>query len=224
MLGSILGAVAGPLIGGLLGGKESKQTQSSQQTLDPRMESAVYGANGVIPSAQALYQANPSGLNGQMISGMDNQWAQLTNSAQGYNQMQNMGMGLMGGGMAANPFTSGYQGGGDFQGSVNGRGGSIAPQAMSYQPAQLNQPGPFAVQFAVDQVARMKAAEEARIAAAKKAEEDRLNSLLSRMMGFSNDSGGGYDFGGGYGGDQSSGDGGGNPGGSGTDSNGSGYA
>ena len=223
----IVGAVAGPLIGGLLGGNESSQTQSTQQTLDPRMESAVYGPGGVVPQAQAWYKANEGGLNSQMLTGLDNSWAQLGNSAQGFNQMQNLGMGLMGGGVSSNPFAAGYQGGGNFQGSVNGQGGSIATKPMSYQPTQMNQPGPFAQQFAVDQVARIKAAEEARAAAAKAAEEARLSNLMRQMFGGDSGGGGNYDFGGGNGyggGDQSSGDGGGNPGGSGTDSSGSGYA
>lgn len=221
-------AVGSAVVGGLLGSDGSSQSQSTQQTLDPRMEGAVYGAGGVVPQAQAWYKANESGLNSQMLTGLDNSWAQLGNSKQGFDQMQNLGMGLLGGGAAANPFASGYQGGGNFQGSTNGQGGSIASKPMSYQPTQMNQPGPFSQQFAVDQVARIKAAEDARIAAAKAEEERRLANMMRQAYGYGgNDSGGNYDFGGGNGyggGDQTSGDGGGNPGGSGTDSSGSGYA
>ena len=194
----ILGEVAGPLIGGLLGGNGSSQSQSTQQTLDPRMAEAVYGTGGVVPSAQAWYKANQGGLNSQMVTGMDNTWAQLGNSAQGFNQMQNLGMGLMGGGAAGNPFASGYQGGTNFQGSVNGQGSSIASKPMSYQPTQMNQPGQFSQQFAVDQVARIKAAEEARLAAEKAAEEARLSNRMRSMFG-GNDSGGNYTADGGYG-------------------------
>lgn len=191
--------IASSVLGGLLGSEGSSSTQSTQQTLDPRMADAVYGAGGVIPQAQAWYKANQGGLNNQMLTGMDNSWAQLGNSKQGFDQMQNLGMGLLGGGAAGNPFASGYQGGGNFQGSVNGQGSSIAPKAMSYQPTQMNQPGPFAQQFAVDQVARLKAAEEARLAAEKAAEEARLSNLMRSMLGGGNDSGGNYTADGGYG-------------------------
>jgi hypothetical protein len=123
------------LLGGLLGSEEktvgktnptSSTTVSGgsshrQDKLDPRMEKAIYGAGGIMPSAAEWYKNNKSGLNSQMVTGMNNQWNQLGASGQGFNQMQNLGMGLMGGGSAGNPFTG---------------GGGIAPQQLSYTPAQ----------------------------------------------------------------------------------------
>lgn len=137
------------LLGGLLGSEEktvgktnptSQTTTSSnssgshrQDYLDPRMEQAIYGAGGIMPNAAAWYAQNQSGLNDKMVTGMNNQWNQLGASTQGFNQMQNLGMGLMGGGTAGNPFTG---------------GGGIAPQQMSYKPANFNTGGgesPFAM-------------------------------------------------------------------------------
>lgn len=132
--------ILGSAVGGLLGSEEktvgktnpTSQTtvssggSSSQQRIDPRMEQAIYGAGGIMPNAAAWYAKNQSGLNDQMVTGMNNQWNQLGASAQGFNQMQNLGMGLMGGGSAGNPYTG---------------GGGIAPQQMSYKPAEFGNAG-----------------------------------------------------------------------------------
>ena len=130
------------LIGGLLGNEEktvgktdptsrtttssgsSSHGSSTQHKIDPRMEQAIYGAGGIMPNASAWYAQNQSGLNDKMITGMNNQWNQLGASKQGFDQMQNLGMGLMGGGTAGNPFTG---------------GGGIAPQQLAYKPAEMNQ-------------------------------------------------------------------------------------
>lgn len=158
--------IASSLLGGLLGSKGSSTSNSSQQTLDPRMADAVYGVNGVIPSAQDWYSKNKTGLNAMMLEGMDNTYNQLGASRQGYNQMQNLGMGLLGGGAAGNPFAGGYNGGTDFSMGMNGNGGSIAPKAMSYVPASVTQtPSPFAAQYALDGIQRVKDAEIAKVKA-----------------------------------------------------------
>lgn len=102
---------------------ETSGGSSSQSYIDPRMEAMLYGQGGIIPQAQNWYNNNSSGTNEQMITGMNNSWNQLGASAQGYNQMQNLGMQLMGGGSAGNPFT--------------GQGG-IAAQQMNYIPAQMS--------------------------------------------------------------------------------------
>lgn len=160
-------AIGAPLLGGLLGSGGSQSSSSNQQTMDPRMAEAVYGANGVIPSAQDWYSKNKTGLNAMMLQGMDNQYNQLGASRQGYNQMQNLGMGLMGGGAAGNPFAGGYKGGTDFSGGMNGNGGGIAPQAMSYTPAVSTQSvSPFAAQYSLDAVQRAKDEEIAKAKAA----------------------------------------------------------
>lgn len=132
--------VGGAILGGLFGSEEktvgktnptSQTTNSSggshtQQYLDPRMEQAIYGQGGIMPNAAAWYAQNQSGLNDRMVTGMNNQWNQLGASTQGFNQMQNLGMGLLGGGAAGNPFTG---------------GGGIAPQQLSYQPANFSSGG-----------------------------------------------------------------------------------
>ena len=96
---------------------------SSQSYIDPRMENILYGTGGIIPQATDWWNNNSSGTNEQMITGMNNTWNQLGASGQGYNQMQNLGMQLMGGGAAGNPFT--------------GTGG-VAAQQVQYTPATFN--------------------------------------------------------------------------------------
>lgn len=96
---------------------------SSQSYIDPRMENILYGTGGIIPQATDWYNQNSTGTNDQMITGMNNQWNQLGASRQGFNQMQNLGMGLMGGGSAGNPFT--------------GNGG-VAAQQVQYTPATFD--------------------------------------------------------------------------------------
>ena len=116
MLGTILGAVAGPLIGGLLGGSSSKKgtTTTSEKKLDPRMDRFVYGEDGksgLLGSAYDMTQQQfrQGGLNDMQRSGLESQRQVLASPqfTQGYDAMRSMGMGLMGGGVAQNPFTSG---------------------------------------------------------------------------------------------------------------------
>jgi hypothetical protein len=127
------------ILGGLMGSEEktvgktaptsqttnssSSHGSSTQHKIDPRMEQAIYGAGGIMPNASAWYAQNQSGLNDKMVTGMNNQWNQLGASKQGFDQMQNLGMGLMGGGTAGNPFTG---------------GGGIAPQNLTYKPAEMS--------------------------------------------------------------------------------------
>ena len=135
---SYLVPVGMSILGGLFGSEEktvgkvdptsrttvsnSSHGSSTQNRIDPRMEQAIYGAGGIMPNATAWYMKNQSGLNDKMVTGMNNQWNQLGASKQGFDQMQNLGMGLMSGGVAGNPFTG---------------GGGIAPQQMSYKPAEF---------------------------------------------------------------------------------------
>ena len=128
-ISAIAGAVAGPLIGGLLGGGGSSQSQSTQQTLDPRMQDAIYGSNGLLSGAQDYYSQNRAGLNSQMLTGMNNQYNQHFAGRQGFNAMQGAGMGLLGQSMAGNPFSTGYSGGTNFGGS------GLAARPQQYQPA-----------------------------------------------------------------------------------------
>ena len=102
---------------------ETSGSSHSQSYIDPRMEEILYGTGGIIPQATDWWNNNSSGTNEQMITGMNNTWNQLGASGQGYNQMQNLGMQLMGGGAAGNPFT--------------GTGG-VAAQQVQYTPATFN--------------------------------------------------------------------------------------
>ena len=150
----LIGSVAGPLIGGLMGGQGSSQSQSTQQTLDPRMEGAIYGDGGLLSGAKDWYAANKTGLNNQMLTGMNNQWNQHGASQQGFNAMQGAGMGLMGQGVAGNPFSSGYSGGTSFGNS------GMAANPQQYQPAQQSGGGvnPFSMPVAAPAPAPVAAA------------------------------------------------------------------
>lgn len=139
-MASLFTSLAGPLIGGLLGGSGNKQESSSKQTIDPRMDPYIYGSGGSLPAAADWFAKNKSGMNAQMQQGLNNQSAQYAASKPGFDQMQNLGLGLMGGGVAGNPFSQGYSGGTNFapMGRSN-TAGQNQPQAMqttsAYQPA-----------------------------------------------------------------------------------------
>ena len=128
---ALLASIAGPVIGGLLGNEGQQQTQTQQNKIDPRMDPYVYGANGVLPAAASWYGQHQGGMNNQMLTGMNNQWSQLGASGQGYNQMQNLGLSMMGGGVAGNPF-----------GSTTG-GMVQQPSYQPQQPQQSYQPAPM---------------------------------------------------------------------------------
>jgi len=132
---ALVGTLSAPLIGGLLGSGGNQTSGTTQNKIDPRLDSAIYGENGAIPAAQDWYAKNKSGMNNAMLTGMNNQMAQLEASRQGYNQMQNLGMGMMGAVVAGNPFAAGYQGGTNLTGSAGGNGGSVAPSHAVYAPA-----------------------------------------------------------------------------------------
>jgi hypothetical protein len=171
---------AAPLIGGLLGSSGKQTTQTQQNTVDPRFAEYMYGQNGVLPSAQNWYSNNKTGLNSQMLTGMDNQWKQLGNSAQGFNQMQNLGMGLMGGGVASNPFTGG--------------GGQAATQTAYNPVAMSTGANPFTAQYGQDQQTyQAQAAAQAAQRAAAEQERLRLLALQNQYSGYY---GGGADTGG----------------------------
>jgi hypothetical protein len=139
-MASLLTSLAGPVIGGLLGGSGSKSSQTQTNTIDPRLAEAIYGSNGSVPAAQDWFSKNKSGMNSQMQQGLTNQASQYAASKPGFDQMQNLGLGLMGGGVAGNPFSQGYSGGTNFapMGRSN-TAGQNQPQAQqttqAYTPA-----------------------------------------------------------------------------------------
>ena len=114
MLGEILGSVVGGLLGG--GGSESERTSNK---IDERLAPYVYGKDGkggLLADVNSLYrqQAAQGGLNPMMRAGLESQRQVLASPqyTQGYEAMRSLGLGLMGGGVAQNPFTSGGMGGG----------------------------------------------------------------------------------------------------------------
>ena len=82
---------------------KSKTTTSEQQNkLDPRMDAAIYGS--LLPRAQELL-GQPA-INDRMRQGMDAQYNYLNSPLYSsiFNSMLGQGMGMMGQGVAGNPF------------------------------------------------------------------------------------------------------------------------
>ena len=132
---TILGAVAGPVIGGLMGGSGGS-SQTQKQELDPRIQGLLFGdykEGGLLGDINSLYknQLATGGLNPWQQAGLEAQRQVLTHPSytQGFDSMRSLGMGLMGGGMAANPFTSGGGGGG---GGLIGQAQAIRPSGPGF--------------------------------------------------------------------------------------------
>lgn len=130
MFGEILGSV----FGGLLGGDGSESSQTSNK-IDDRLAPYVYGKDGkggLLADVNSLYQqqAAQGGLNGLQRAGLESQRQVLASPqyTQGYDAMRSMGLGLMGGGVAQNPFTSG--------GGMGGQMGGLQQRPMTQQTGQ----------------------------------------------------------------------------------------
>lgn len=102
-----------PIVGGLLGGSGSESSQTSNK-IDDRLAPYIYGKDGkggLLSDVQRLYQQQmgQGGLNELQRAGMESQRQVYASPqyTQGYDAMRSMGMGLLGGGVAQNPFTSG---------------------------------------------------------------------------------------------------------------------
>jgi hypothetical protein len=109
--GKNLAGLVGAGIGALSGG--GTETSTRRTVMDPRFDPYVFGSGigddtSILGHARNMWMANPSGINPTMQQGLDMQKAALTDPAYGqaYQQMRNVGMGLLGGGVAANPFTA----------------------------------------------------------------------------------------------------------------------
>lgn len=103
-IGGLLGAVAG-------GASSGDKTAEQQNKMDPRMEALLYGGNGnagLLNDVNAWYQKNKGG-NANMLAGAQMQADYYNNPAyrQTYQGLSDMGMGLLGRGVAANPFNKG---------------------------------------------------------------------------------------------------------------------
>lgn len=139
----MFGEIFGSVLGGLLGGGGSENSQTSNK-IDDRLAPYVYGKDGkggLLADVNSLYQqqAAQGGLNGLQRAGLESQRQVLSSPqyTQGYDAMRSMGLGLMGGGVAQNPFTSG--------GGVGGMSNQPTPSVVrpttntQYQPFQPQQ-------------------------------------------------------------------------------------
>jgi len=108
---AVAGAAIG-VVGGAMNGSNSS-SQTTQQTIDPRIANLLYGSGsgGLLGGVNNLYQqqASQGGLNPLQISGLEMQRQALMDPryTQGFDQMRNLGSGLLGQGVAGNPFTGG---------------------------------------------------------------------------------------------------------------------
>lgn len=130
--GSLIGAAGGLLANG--SGLNSA-TQTSQNTIDPRLAKYLYGADGnggLLGGVNQLYQQQmqTGGLNPLQQQGIASQQAVLQDPSymQGFNQMRQAGGGLLGQPIAGNPFTSGQASLGSQPGSLMDAGRSYIPQ------------------------------------------------------------------------------------------------
>lgn len=137
----MFGEIFGTVLGGLLGGSGADNKQTSNQ-IDPRLAKYIYGENGnagLLGDVQKLYQQQmgQGGLNDMQRAGLESQRQVLTSPqfSQGYDAMRSMGLGLMGAGVAQNPFASGRMGGGQTP-SVVRPNVSTQYQPFAYQPNQ----------------------------------------------------------------------------------------
>ena len=151
----LIGSIGAPLIGGLMGGSEGAkgQTTTAQQTLDPRIAKYLYGENGsggLMGNTSDLYQKQlgQGGLNPMQNAGLEMQRQAYTDPryGQSYNNMRDVGIGLMGGGAAGNPFTQGGRMG--QQQNL----GFAAPQQAPMQTSAAYQPIPQTPAYEAPQV------------------------------------------------------------------------
>lgn len=105
--GSDLLKGAGLLAGAVAGSKPTTTSNTTRSKTDPRLDPYIYGDQGILAQAQQWQQANKTGLNPQMTRGLNTLTDVYTNPAnkQGYQSMQNLGLGLMSSPIAGNPYT-----------------------------------------------------------------------------------------------------------------------
>nr|WP_145546385.1 hypothetical protein [Variovorax boronicumulans] len=132
------GAIAGGAASLYSASKAGKGgSQTTQQQVDPRLGQYLYGEDdkgGLLKDVDLWYQANKSGMNDQMAQGLNTLYGVYTDPSTmaGYQQMANLGSGLMSTPVVGNPFSDGRAalGGGA---SNLGMGGQ-QPQFQSYKP------------------------------------------------------------------------------------------
>ena len=170
---------ASSVAGGLLGSEGSSSSQTSNK-IDDRLAPYVYGKDGkggLLADVMGQYQQQfaQGGLNPMMRAGLESQRQVLASPqyTQGYDAMRSMGLGLMGGGVAQNPFTSG------------GMGGGAAPSVVrpatntQYQPFQPQQTESLqAMSTPIQSVAQYQAANPAPAAPATSAIDDAIDAYM----------------------------------------------
>lgn len=107
-----IASIAGAGIGLLSNRGTTPATQTQTNQIDPRIANYLYGSDGktgLLDDARALYEKNKTGLNPQILAGMNQRMNVYQSPAaqQGYNEMGSLGRSLMGQGVASNPFTNG---------------------------------------------------------------------------------------------------------------------
>jgi hypothetical protein len=135
-------AIGGAAMGALGSKKGGGGSSSTTQQVDPRLAPYLYGEDdkgGLLKDVDLWYQANKSGLNDQMAQGLNTQWNVYNDpkTLGGYQQMSNLGSGLMSTPIVGNPF-------GDGRLSLGGGGnlgmGSQQPQAQQQAPQSYGMP------------------------------------------------------------------------------------
>lgn len=104
-----LGKIAAIGLGAAAGSTPTTTSNTNQSKTDPRLDPYIYGDQGILAQAQQWQQANKTGLNPQMLQGLNMQY-NVNSSPENmgaYQQMQRLGSGLMSSPIAGNPFTSG---------------------------------------------------------------------------------------------------------------------
>lgn len=141
LLGSVgatdLAKIAAIGLGAAAGSKPTTTTNTSQSKTDPRIDPYIYGDDGILAQAKNWQQANQTGLNDQMLQGLNMQYNVNANPENmgAYQQMQRLGSGLMSAPIAGNPFTTG---GTRNLGFSNQNAGMSTPNASPYvQPKYM---------------------------------------------------------------------------------------
>lgn len=141
----VTGVTAASSVAGGLLGSEGSSSQSNQ--IDPRLAKYVYGENGkggLLGDVMSQYQQQyaQGGLNDLQRAGLESQRQVYASPqyTQGYDAMRSMGMGLMGAGVAQNPFSSGGATGVPSGGLVQRPASVVRPntntQYTPYTPTQ----------------------------------------------------------------------------------------
>ncbi|MEN9885696.1 MAG: hypothetical protein RL758_274 [Pseudomonadota bacterium] len=110
MSAAIIATVGAAAIGAMNAPDGPSQTSTNQA--DPRFNKLLYGSDnqsGLMGAAADWYKRNKSGMNPQMLQALNDQFSTLSDPGlkAGYQQIQNLGLGLMGSPVASNPFTGG---------------------------------------------------------------------------------------------------------------------